>query len=56
MKYRNEPIPRKKKGKRHNKKSKSDQFNVDPSDDGINYGLDRMNLGKTEQDSENDLK
>ena len=56
MKSYDEPIPIKKKGKRQNKKSKRDQADSDPSDDGRNYGLDRINLGEPAQDSENDSK
>ena len=45
MKYHDEPIPRKKKLKIQNKKPMSDQYNADLSEDGSNYGLDRLNLG-----------
>ena len=48
IKSHDEPIPRNKKGKGKNKKTESDQADADPSEDGRNYGLDRMNLGKTE--------
>ena len=39
-----EPIPKKKKVKRQSKKTKSDQDDADPLEDGRNYGLDRLNL------------
>ena len=54
MKYHDEPIPRKKKGKREKKKPKSDQVNADPSEVGRNYGLDRLNLREIAQESESD--
>ena len=47
-----EPIPKKKKVKRQSKKTKSDQDDADPLEDGRNYGLDRLNLWETEQESE----
>ena len=56
MKYHDEPIPRKKKWERENKKPKSDQVDAYPSEDGRNYGLDRLNLGETAQESEIDSK
>ena len=56
MKYHDEPIPRKKKGERENKKPKSDQVDAYLSEDGRNYGLDRLNLGETAQESEIDSK
>ena len=42
------PIPRKKKQGNQKRKSKSDQANEDPSDDGRTYGIDLLNLGKLE--------
>ena len=56
MKSHDKPISRKKKGKRQNKKSNSDQADADPSEDGRNYVLDRLNLGETAQESESDSK
>ena len=53
MKLHDEPIPIKKKGKRQNKKPKSDQADADPSEDGHNYGIDRLNLGEPAQESDN---
>ena len=44
MKSHDDIIPRKKEGKRQNNKSNSDQSNAGPSEDGRNYGLDRLNL------------
>ena len=46
MKSHNEPTPRKKKVKSHNKKPKSDQANAYPSEDGHDYGLERLNMGE----------
>ena len=43
-----------KKSKRKNNKSNSKQVNADPLEDGVNDGLDRMNLGETAQESESD--
>ena len=40
MNSHDEPIPRKKKGKKQNRKTKSDQADADPSEDGRNCGLD----------------
>ena len=54
MKLHDGPTPRNKKGKRQNNKPKSDQANAYPSEYGKNYGLDRINLGETAEDSEND--
>ena len=54
MKSHDEPIPRKKNRKRDNKKPKSDQANVDPSEDGRNDGLEPLNLGETAQELESD--
>ena len=56
MKSHDEPIPRNKNRKRDNKKPKSVQADADPSEDGRNYGLDRMNLGETAQESESNSK
>ena len=53
MKSHDEPIPKKKKGKNHKKKPKSDQANADPSEDDFICGIDRLNLVKPEHDSEN---
>ena len=50
IKSHDEPIQRKKKGKEQNNNSKSDQINADPSENESNYGLDRLNLGKTTQE------
>ena len=54
MKSHDEPIPRKKKGRGHNKKLNSDQAYADTSEDGRNCGLERLNLGEPAQDSENE--
>ena len=54
MKSQDEPIPRKKKGKRNNKKPKNEQANADPSGDRHNYELERLNLGEPSHDLEND--
>ena len=54
MESHDEPIPRNEKGKRQNNKSKSDQANADPSEDGRNYVLGRLNLVEPAQDSESD--
>ena len=51
MKSHDELIPRNKKGKRQNMKSKSDQSNADTSEDGFNCGLYHINLGEPEQES-----
>ena len=56
MKSHDEPIPRKKRGKKQNKKPKSDQANANPSEDGRNYGLGRLNMEEPAQDSENDYE
>ena len=56
MKSHDEPISRKKKGKRQDRKSKSDQAYADPSEDGRNCGLDHINLWEPAQDSKNDSK
>ena len=39
-----------------NEKPKSDQANAYPSEDGRNYGLERLNLGETAQESEGDYE
>ena len=54
MKSHDEPIPRNKKGRSHNKKLNSDQAYADTSEDGRNCGLERLNLGEPAQDSENE--
>ena len=51
MKSRDEPIPKKKKAKRQSEKTKIDQADADPSEDGLNYELDRLNLEETAQES-----
>ena len=56
MVYHDAPIPRKKKGKNKKKKHKSDQANSDPSEDWSTYGIDHMNLGKPENESESDSR
>ena len=54
MNSHDEPTQRKKKGKSHSKKTKIDQTDTDPSQDGRNYGLDRLNLGETAHELEID--
>ena len=54
MKSHNEPIPKQKKGEKQKKKPKSDQANADTSEDGHMYGIDRLNMGKPENESENE--
>ena len=56
IKPHDEPIPKKKKGKKQKKNPKSDQANADPSEDRLIYGIDHLNLGEPAQDSENDFK
>ena len=36
----------KRKKEKSEEKSKSDQYNADPSEDKLIYGIDRLNLGK----------
>ena len=50
VKSHDEPIPKKKKGKKHKKMQKIEQYNADPSDDGRIYGIDHINLGETSHD------
>ena len=54
MKFYDDPIPKKRKRKRDNKKPKSDQANTDPSEDERNYGLERLNLITTAQEFESE--
>ena len=51
MKYHDENIPKKKKGEKQKKNTKSDQANAEPSQYGRIYGIDRLNLVETAQDS-----
>ena len=55
MKSHDEPIPRNNNGKRKNRKSKSDQADAYPSEYGLNYGIDLLNLVEPAQDSENNF-
>ena len=56
MKSYDEPITRNKKGKRYNKKPRSDQDDADPSEDGRNYGLELLNLREPAQDLDNECE
>ena len=53
MKYHDEPIPEKNKGKKKKKNPKSEQSNKDSSEDELIYCIDRLNLGETAHDLEN---
>ena len=50
------PSQERKMEKMQNKKSKSNQADADPSEDGRNYGLDCLNLWEPAQDSLSDSK
>ena len=54
MVFHTKPIPRKKKEKSQKKNSKSEQTSAYPSYDGRTYGIDRLNLGEHDNDSEGD--
>ena len=51
VKYHDDRILKKKKGKNQKKNPKSDQDNVEPSDDERIYGIDRTNFGEPAHDS-----
>ena len=46
--------PRKNKGKNQTKKTKSEKYNVVPSENGRTYGIDPLNLGEPVNESESD--
>ena len=50
------PIPRKKKGINQAKNTNSENDAAFPSDEGRNYGIDDLNLGKTANDLGDDSK
>ena len=54
MKFYDDPIPKKRRGKWLNEKSNSDQADADPSEDRRNYGIHCLNLGETAQELESD--
>ena len=54
MASQDEPIPRKKKGKKKPKKYKNEQAKADSSEDGHTYGIDRLNIGEAANDSESE--
>ena len=52
MVYRDAPIPRIKKGRDQAKNPKSEKDAAVPSEEELTYGIYRLNLGKTVNDSE----
>ena len=51
MKYHDEHIPEKKRGKKQKKNPKSDQANADPSEYERIYGIEHLDLGEPVHDS-----
>ena len=56
MEYQEKSTTKKKKVKRQMKHRNSEPESAEPTEDGHNYIIDRLNIGETAQDSDSDSK